>query len=400
MIQGSMGTVSSVKVSALSFACFSAVVMHFVAGAKTARVVYPRLLEERSSDGGMMVKVHDDLTLNLRKGSVAARELRVLTEENGRLVTRFYNGEDIERNLYEDEKNIASVMVTKTGNGVRMEDAYVDRQEGYLYDRGTVNKLQSYAQAKKSAYGNPDFVYLFTGEDLYTRYGGYLTAAGLEYATASYRIVVLSGIAFVASVCESTFVGLGEDEAGLFTGMHTFTHETCHILGARHDGSDPDAGIPGHPGSKNCPWDDGYMMSYVNKGPNHQVFSWCSLQQMEFVVRLRGPKCWAHGDEENVVEHVYPGMAVSMKEFCMNIYREDKSYVEFDKSEVNPMTCRVKCRYNKYTWYDYYRTNPETMTREDEALDHTPCGKDMVKQCLTTISLTDHLYLVSLRLAI
>ncbi|KAH7939800.1 hypothetical protein HPB52_017529 [Rhipicephalus sanguineus] len=176
-----------------------------------------------------------------------------------------YNGEDIERNLYEDEKNIASVMVTKTGNGVRMEDAYVDRQEGYLYDRGTVNKLQSYAQAKKSAYGNPDFVYLFTGEDLYTRYGGYLTAAGL-------------GIAFVASVCESTFVGLGEDEAGLFTGMHTFTHETCHIL--------------------------------------------------------RGPKCWAHGDEENVVEHVYPGMAVSMKEFCMNIYREDKSYVEFDKSEA------------------------------------------------------------------
>ncbi|XP_049274639.1 uncharacterized protein LOC119402512 [Rhipicephalus sanguineus] len=262
------------------------------------------------------------------------------------------------------------IQITVSGVEFNTEDAYVDRQEGYLYDRGTVNKLQSYAQAKKSAYGNPDFVYLFTGEDLYTRYGGYLTAAGL-------------GIAFVASVCESTFVGLGEDEAGLFTGMHTFTHETCHILGARHDGSDPDAGIPGHPGSKNCPWDDGYMMSYVNKGPNHQVFSWCSLQQMEFVVRLRGPKCWAHGDEENVVEHVYPGMAVSMKEFCMNIYREDKSYVEFDKSEVNPMTCRVKCRYNKYTWHDYYRTNPETMTREDEALDHTPCGKNMV--CMQSI---------------
>ncbi|XP_049274685.1 venom metalloproteinase antarease TserMP_A isoform X2 [Rhipicephalus sanguineus] len=121
MIQGSMGTFSSVKGSALSFACFSAVVMYFIAGAKTARVVYPRLLEERSSDGGMMLKVHDDLTLNLRKGSVAARELRVLTEENGRLVTRFYNGEDIERNLYEDEEKIASVMVTKTASGVHME---------------------------------------------------------------------------------------------------------------------------------------------------------------------------------------------------------------------------------------------------------------------------------------
>nr|XP_054934138.1 venom metalloproteinase BumaMPs1-like [Dermacentor andersoni] len=91
------------------------------AGQDTAMLVYPRLLQERSSDGRMVVHVHDDLTLNLRKSSVAAGEIRVLTEEDGRRVTRFYNGDDIEKHLYEDEEKIASVMLTTTENGVRME---------------------------------------------------------------------------------------------------------------------------------------------------------------------------------------------------------------------------------------------------------------------------------------
>ncbi|XP_049274151.1 uncharacterized protein LOC119403149 [Rhipicephalus sanguineus] len=89
-------------------------------GLKKPHVVYPRLLEERSSDGAMVLRVHDQLTLSLKKASVAAPELRVFTEENGKTVTHVYNGEDVEKDLYEDENKIASVAVTKDEHGVYM----------------------------------------------------------------------------------------------------------------------------------------------------------------------------------------------------------------------------------------------------------------------------------------
>ncbi|XP_077529816.1 venom metalloproteinase BumaMPs1-like [Haemaphysalis longicornis] len=84
------------------------------------RLVYPRLLEERSPEGRMVMRVHDDLTLNLRKASVAAPKLRVLTEEDGVTVTRFYDGADIEKYLYEDEEKIATVHVTSSEHGLEM----------------------------------------------------------------------------------------------------------------------------------------------------------------------------------------------------------------------------------------------------------------------------------------
>ncbi|KAL3170830.1 hypothetical protein MRX96_043904 [Rhipicephalus microplus] len=92
----------------------------FANGLKEPHVVYPRLLEERSSDGAMLIRLHDQLTLSLKKASVAAPEVRVLTEENGKTVAHVYNGEDLEKDLYEDEENIATVFVTKDGQGVYM----------------------------------------------------------------------------------------------------------------------------------------------------------------------------------------------------------------------------------------------------------------------------------------
>ncbi|KAH8030282.1 hypothetical protein HPB51_006714 [Rhipicephalus microplus] len=61
------------------------------------------------------------LTLNLRKASVAARNFRVLEHEDGREVTRFFDGRDLDRNLHEDEKQFATVHVTRTDNGIEVE---------------------------------------------------------------------------------------------------------------------------------------------------------------------------------------------------------------------------------------------------------------------------------------
>ncbi|XP_072141904.1 venom metalloproteinase BumaMPs1-like [Dermacentor andersoni] len=458
------------------------------AGKDSARLVYPRLLEERSSDGRMVVHVHDDLTLNLRKSSVAAGEIRVLTEEDGRRITRFYNGEDIEKHLYEDEERIASVMLTTTESGVRMEglvgprhriqptqisdrsedgvvpheiheieqkemldktltykrkgpadvpserasnnggnvpssvivevfivsdkrhhshfryteyqlrylcimmnaaniryqatsnpkvkllltglersqkeDYIVSPQQGYLFDDLTIAMFKAHALKHKKEYGNPDCVYLMTGLNVFTFYNGKLTDAGL-------------GIGFVSGVCTNHFVALGEDNPGLFSGTHTFAHEIAHLLGAKHDGDDPDPDIPGHPGAIDCPWNDGYMMSYVNKGPEFHRFSLCSLEQIRHVIRRVGPMCWKVSSAGSVVKSVYPGMAVSFEKFCKAL-PTDKENSTYEYATVLQSSCKVVCHFSKIITYLFAGIRPErysvSFTIKEDALDYMECG--------------------------
>uniref|UniRef100_G3MQ18 Peptidase M12B domain-containing protein n=1 Tax=Amblyomma maculatum TaxID=34609 RepID=G3MQ18_AMBMU len=94
--------------------------IHNTKALEKPRLVYPRLLEERSSDGRLALHVHDGLILNLRKATVAAPEFRVLTNEKGRTVTHLYDGEVINKNLYEDEEKLAAVEVTRNEAGVTM----------------------------------------------------------------------------------------------------------------------------------------------------------------------------------------------------------------------------------------------------------------------------------------
>ncbi|KAL1430920.1 hypothetical protein MTO96_014765 [Rhipicephalus appendiculatus] len=129
------------------------------------------------------------------------------------------------------------------------------------------------------AYGEPDVVYLMSGRNVFTFYQGKVTDAGL-------------GIGYVCGVCTEYYVALGEDNPGLFNGMHTFTHELAHLLGAKHDGDGPNVAMPGHPGAKNCSWNLGHIMSYINNGPSHHRFSWCTLQQIRYVLSRAGERCW------------------------------------------------------------------------------------------------------------
>ncbi|XP_049511713.1 venom metalloproteinase antarease-like TtrivMP_A isoform X2 [Dermacentor silvarum] len=464
---------------------FVALFILAIEGKENARLVYPRLLEERSSDGRMVVHVHDDLTLNLRKSSVAAGEIRVLTEEDGRRVTRFYNGEDIEKHLYEDEEKIAAVMLTTTENGVRMEglvgpkhriqptpisgrsedgvvpheiheieqkemldktlsyrredvpsersslyagmvpavvtveifivsdkkhhryfsrtelelrylcilmnaanlrykatsnprvklllsglersqkeDYIMSPEDGYLFDDLTIMMFKQHAVKHKSEYGNPDCVYLMTGLNVFTFYQGRMTDAGL-------------GIGYVSGVCTSHFVALGEDEPGQFSGTHTFAHEIAHLLGAKHDGDGPDPDIPGHPGAVGCPWSDGYMMSYVNKGPEFHRFSPCSLSQIRHVVSRAGSACWKVSSQGSVVKHVYPGMAVTFKQFCSAL-PTDKENSTYEYATVNQSSCKVRCHFSTiytYVWQNGVRKNYKLFfTKTQDALDYMPCG--------------------------
>ncbi|XP_077529115.1 metalloproteinase-like [Haemaphysalis longicornis] len=453
------------------------------------RLVYPKLLEERSSDGRMVLHVHDDLTLNLRKASVAAPKLRVLIEENGARVTRFYTGEDIEKDLYEDEEKMATLHVTRTAQGVRMkglvgphhriapmptlersevasvphmiheleEDELMDKylnldkpgdrelvterqyggsrswprvvdvevfvvsdhrhysyfqkmehllsylcvvtnganlrfseardpqirliltgfakltnekldelsDEDYIFDEGFIKGFRDYAGKNKNDFGRPDVVYFMTGRDVFTMHEGQVTARGL-------------GIGYLGGVCSASFVALGEDKPGFFTGLHTYTHELAHTLGATHDGQEPDRNIRGHPSAVPCSWENGNIMSYLNKGRTHFYFSTCSLEQIQFVMRSKGQVCWAVSGTAQTWEGVYAGMTVSFETFCQNIFpgKQNVSLRFVDKK-----TCQVRCQYVKYVPYNYNGNTyyyDDTYYKDTDALDYMQCDENKV----------------------
>uniref|UniRef100_A0A023GAK9 Putative tick metalloprotease 1 n=1 Tax=Amblyomma triste TaxID=251400 RepID=A0A023GAK9_AMBTT len=100
---------------------FVLLVVSAVQGLQPPKLVYPRILEERSPDGKMVLHLHDELTLNLEAASVAAHRMRVITEENGRPATEFYDGEEINRNLYQDAAKMATVSLKASGKSVQLE---------------------------------------------------------------------------------------------------------------------------------------------------------------------------------------------------------------------------------------------------------------------------------------
>ncbi|XP_072141902.1 venom metalloproteinase BumaMPs1-like [Dermacentor andersoni] len=463
-----------------------------LAGVQQPRLVYPRLLEERSADGRLVLYLHDKLTLNLRKASVTARHFRVLEHENGREVTHLFNGEDIDRNLHEDERQFATVHVRRKETGVEVEglvgpyqrirpvpemersdelliphmiyeiekkemldvemsvsakgnynqsnslrsvssaqgvpaavtielfivsdqphhkhfnstlalieylcvqtnsvnmrytdtsnpkvqfllvgverDSFSRYRKGYgsyMESSSTLEAFQAYAYSKKYDYGNPDMAYLMTGFEVYS------VGADNTMSTS------VLGIGYVGGLCTRQFVALGEDTAGLYDGMHTLTHEAAHVLGAAHDQSKPMAWIPKDPGSLDCLWSEGYIMSYVDGGTKHHRFSPCSLKQIRNVVTLRGPWCWKVSNTGYTKQGKYPGMEVAPNEFCRNTF-PSKNNVTADMGSPRMRECMVKCQYPeirrvcKYGRCYMYSTIYSSFVH---ALDYMPCGGDEV----------------------
>ncbi|KAH8030286.1 hypothetical protein HPB51_006718 [Rhipicephalus microplus] len=316
-------------------------------GLQENMVVYPRLLEERGDDGAMVVSIHDGLALNLRKVSVTAPTLVVHEHENGKPIVRFtefyssfrpsvlqfsfyyffklnkkdkasllaerqYNyyqtvpaevtvelfviSDKIHQQRFTQTQRLLSYMCVMVNSAnLRLQDTsapriklllvglervhnawnepYLKGDDQYMDDTETITNLVEHIKTRKHLYGDPDAVYLATGRDMYAMDSG---------APDTRR----KGLAFVAGVCTELFVAIGEDNAGSYDGMHALTHEVAHLLGAAHDGDAPKTNIvPGHPGALACPFSQGYIMSYVNTGPNYHRFSPCSVVQIRYVMR-------------------------------------------------------------------------------------------------------------------
>uniref|UniRef100_A0A6G5A5P9 Putative secreted metalloprotease n=1 Tax=Rhipicephalus microplus TaxID=6941 RepID=A0A6G5A5P9_RHIMP len=96
----------------LFVACFS--------GAEGEVIVYPRLLESRSSNGVKVLKISEDITLNLRKSSVFAEEFLIHSTREGQPLAYHMLGAEVDKNLYDDIEQMATVHVFEE-DGVRVE---------------------------------------------------------------------------------------------------------------------------------------------------------------------------------------------------------------------------------------------------------------------------------------
>nr|AAZ39659.1 salivary gland metalloprotease [Rhipicephalus microplus] len=80
---------------------------------QASRVVYPRMLESRADNGAKVLKISEDITLNLRKSSVFSEEFLIHTTHDGEPIAYHMNGAEMEKNLYDDHEQMATVHVSQ-----------------------------------------------------------------------------------------------------------------------------------------------------------------------------------------------------------------------------------------------------------------------------------------------
>ncbi|KAL1450298.1 hypothetical protein MTO96_043955 [Rhipicephalus appendiculatus] len=92
---------------------------------KAAEIVYPRMLESRAEDGLKIVKISNDITLNLRKSSVFSEEFFIHSTRDGVPIAYHMSGPEMEKYLYHDEERMASVHLSDE-DGISIEGVVGD----------------------------------------------------------------------------------------------------------------------------------------------------------------------------------------------------------------------------------------------------------------------------------
>lgn len=141
--------------------------------------------------------------------------------------------------------------------------------------------------------GKNDVVYLMTGLDM------------IKYVNGR-KSTGIAGRAYMSTVCRDLALGEGEDLPMTYNGVDTLAHELAHTLGSNHDET------------PECPWADGYLMSYVDGGLRKYRLSRCSENSIRQYVGKLSQECIRVMNAQNLMkdENKFPGQTVRAQFFC------------------------------------------------------------------------------------
>uniref|UniRef100_A0A224YEI7 Reprolysin n=1 Tax=Rhipicephalus zambeziensis TaxID=60191 RepID=A0A224YEI7_9ACAR len=184
-----------------------------------------------------------------------------------------------------------------------------DDIDGYESLKGIVK----YVKENSARYELFDMVYVVTGYDMVANY-------------INKKEEALAGYAFVASVCSENRVELGEDRAHTYKGIRTMAHEMAHTLGCTHDGTTAEGVSKTFtPDAARCPWEDGYLMSYIEENRNSMEFSSCCKYDMQRMSWTYEGGC-LHVNNSNTIplnwlkRHPLPGEFLNLTTQCRLTY--------------------------------------------------------------------------------
>uniref|UniRef100_A0A023FUS8 Putative tick metalloprotease 1 n=1 Tax=Amblyomma cajennense TaxID=34607 RepID=A0A023FUS8_AMBCJ len=198
----------------------------------------------------------------------------------------------------------------------------------HVYDATTLDNmpkmLKDYYYFKVT-----DISVTITARDIISTYNGDSSTAGYAYA---------------GTACLDLKVAITEETPFTYDGIGLFAHELAHVLGAQHDGDPPISNIQGHPGAYSCSWNDGYLMSYIDKDENHHRFSYCSQLQIRYTARYTGRKCLLEINvkEEEFMIYKLPSEMITLDAFCRNVRRYDKGELKYNPDR-GQKECKVYC---------------------------------------------------------
>uniref|UniRef100_L7LTT1 Putative tick salivary metalloprotease n=1 Tax=Rhipicephalus pulchellus TaxID=72859 RepID=L7LTT1_RHIPC len=201
------------------------------------------------------------------------------------------------------------------------DDSFVRGSKGTIQSDATLDGLTDYYRNGRVP-GDPDLIYLLTGRDMVRTMNGKLDQS-------------ITGLAFLGQVCRGRRVGEGEDTATSYSGVRTMAHELAHIMGAPHDET------------PKCPWDLGYLMSYVDGGERQYRLSSCSEERIRGSLVNLPQRCL---DEQSQVNYMsryrkYPGQSVRPEHYCRMIVKVHKKSTKVipEKPPHLSSRCKMNC---------------------------------------------------------
>ncbi|XP_077494323.1 venom metalloproteinase BumaMPs1-like [Amblyomma americanum] len=196
-------------------------------------------------------------------------------------------------------------------------------------------KIVKFVGANNETYGAYDMVYFLTGCDMVAIQGGRRESS-------------LSGYAFVASACTHHRQQLGEDTAYSYRGIRIMAHEVGHTLGCPHDGTSIDGYVKAfRPDSTGCPWEQGYIMSYIEEDGRSMQFSSCCNYMVSQMTWSREAACLHRNDSTTKKGFKWPkvvplpGDILSLNKQCQLTYPTLKK--TYYMKELGIRRCIAQC---------------------------------------------------------